>query len=162
MCSFLATLPKLNAVVATAEEGAAMEERKILEDGGVTVTTRRVVFGSDVYSIAEIRGARPFFGDSWKGALIFIGIGLAVLWFGGPPLLGLGGIVVGILFGYYVRTENLMLLFGGGEYKLLPFGRNREKVQRICTAINQAIDFNSSERQRTLGEDLSRLKRLGE
>jgi hypothetical protein len=158
----LVARPKSNAVVTAVEGNALMEERKILEEDNVTVTTRRVVFGSKVYSVDEISSARLFPDQSWKGALIFIGIGLAVLWFGGPPLFGLGAIVAGILFGYYVRTENLMLLFRGDEYKLIPFGRNRKLIQRICAAINKAIESNYGERQRALDEDLSHLKRLDE
>ena len=115
-----------------------MEERVILNDGGVVITATRAVFGSTTYAIRNLTSVRSSAKkDPAVAALVALAIGALAVFanpFFGVPILAIGA------WALWKRktTYSVVLATSGGETSALD-SQDADEVQRVVAALNEAI-----------------------
>jgi hypothetical protein len=122
-------------------------EQIFFTGAGITVTRTRVVVGSKTFALANVTSVSRGKSETNRtvgilpGALLLLG-GLGGL-LSGDVLWGLLAVVLGIAWGivvfFLIPIQHLVRLrSSGGEFSVC-HSPNRELVERIIGAINQAI-----------------------
>lgn len=115
-----------------------MEERVILNEGGVFITATRAVFGSTTYSIRNLTAVRSSAKmEPAVAALFALVIGAVAVFsnpFFGVPILAIGA------WSLWKRktTYSVVLATSGGEESAFN-SANPDEVKRIVAALNEAI-----------------------
>ncbi len=144
------------------------EERKLFDEAGITVTTHRLVIGSEVCDIALIKHASEHVDRPW--ACVFL---LAV-----PPFLllfmmlsanipellvpALIGIPLGVGAAYLTwskMTDSELWLWIGDDFEKIKI-KDLDRLNRVTRAINQAIELQRSASYRSLRTELDGLSEL--
>jgi hypothetical protein len=108
-----------------------MIEKVIYDQNGITVTSKRVVFGMQTFQLAGITSVLPqSISPNRIGPIILIIIGLL---FAGIPSIG------GIIWWYLQKPKYvLVIVTAAGETPALTTN-NKDQVLQITNAINQAM-----------------------
>jgi len=122
------------------------EETIFLQDGDITITNARAVLGSKTYAMANITSVSTGVIPAKRGVGIFIAILGGVIMISGFAGHSSGWGIFGILIlaagigAAYSQKDSFVVKIGSssGESDALS-STNKEKVQKIVSAINEAI-----------------------
>jgi Family of unknown function (DUF6232) len=113
-----------------------MEERKVLQDNDIAITTHRIVWGDEVYEFASINEWFPVRNDDWKGVAVTVAIGLLGLW-----VHAAWSLVTALLFfwlGAWMwrnRKDEIVLRLNDGSERRLGVHRDRTRFDAIVQAM---------------------------
>lgn len=121
-----------------------MEERQLLTDGDVTVTTTRLVTGAQTYALRNITSvkfkamkphdAAPIVFGVIAAALILVAI-ISSSWFAGAFAVGAGLLAWGA---WRVKPMGRVILVSSGEEKVA-LTTDHDRARRVFDAVNQAM-----------------------
>lgn len=141
-----------------------MQEAKIFETSGCVVTTERLVYGSKVIPLDDIKLAIPFVDRNWGGVLSIAGMGLAAFWCGATYAGGIL-ILIGLLLlvgAYFVLAKGtarkVLLSLKSGEDLNIEVDTT-ELVYNLANAINTGIEGRQQARMNAIQNELSNLPR---
>lgn len=144
------------------------EERKLFDDGGIVVTTRRVVVGRDVYDLTTIRRASAYIDRPWGCVLVGVGSPLLlVLMMVSAKTLGLltpalGTILLGFggaWFAWTRMTTSELWLLIGEDIEKVEIG-NLKLLRGTVAAINEAVRLSRTESYGSLRRELDEIPDL--
>ncbi len=130
-----------------------MEEKTLLQESGVTITTARAVLGATTYPIAQITSVSTTALPASKAPAVLAALlGLCCILPGigmtnaqgeraDPVWLGIGAVLVAIAVVLWVATKDrfAVVLSTAGLQANAVVSRDKSHVARVAVALNEAI-----------------------
>ena len=118
-----------------------MGEEKVLEFGNIVLTTERLVWGTEVIPLSNVKSARSSINKGWSGMFIIAFIGLVIMSVGGGWIWNLIGFLLlpgAIAFFYYTIDRKLLLVLNDGDGQFFPI-KTTARLSEMVNAINSTL-----------------------